>query len=93
MGFDILAIASASTGKTAAFQIKGMVKNLAGTVSLLPPTVVNLAADEGAGGWTAKVEADNAKKAVLLKVKGAADTWIRWVASLRTAEVVLTVPP
>ena len=38
--------------------------------------------------WNATVAADDANDALVIQVNGAAGTTIRWVATVRTAEVI-----
>jgi hypothetical protein len=91
MTFDILVTArsiapSPILNQSAGYQIRGVIKNVGGTTSLvgiLTPLV--LAEDDAA--WDATVVADNATDALSVRVTGVASTTIRWVAVVRTAEV------
>jgi hypothetical protein len=86
--FDILIVATVNGNlQTAGYQIKGMItRNSLATTLAGSPTVTIL--NEDVASWDATVEADNAHGALVIKVTGAADTAIRWVASVRTVEVV-----
>jgi len=87
--FDILVIASSSTGATAGYQIKGVIKNVASTTALVGLAVTtSLAADAGTATWMVSAQADNADGALAIKVTGAAATTIRWVATVRAAELI-----
>jgi hypothetical protein len=84
--FDILITGRASGGNSAAYQIRGAIKNNGGTTSLVgSPSKTVLAEDVPA--WDASLVADNANAALAVMVTGAAGTDIRWVASVRTVEV------
>jgi hypothetical protein len=88
--FDILVIASSSTGATAGYQIKGVIKNVASTTTLVGglAVITNLPFDAGAATWTVTAQADNADGALAIKVTGAAATTIRWVATVRATELI-----
>jgi hypothetical protein len=84
--FDILLTGRASGGNSAAFTIRGVIKNNSGTTTLVGSiTKTILAADVPA--WDATVTADNVNSALSVRVTGAAATSIRWAASVRTTEV------
>jgi len=83
-----------SSGNSACWEIKGGIKNVSGTTSLIgSPTVSLLGADAAAvtAGWgvvgAISVTADNTNDSLKITVTGAASSNIRWVASLRTSEV------
>jgi hypothetical protein len=87
--FDIIVVARNSTGDCAGFQIKNMIKNVAGTTSLVNlANVTRLPSDPTTSTWNVTVEADDANDALVVKVTGADSTTIRWVASVRTVEVI-----
>jgi hypothetical protein len=86
MAFDILVAARSSTGQSAGYQIRGVIKNVAGAVSLIgAPTVTPLGED--VAGWDVAVQANDAVDSLEVVVTGAAATTIRWFATVRTAEV------
>jgi hypothetical protein len=85
--FDILVAARSSGGSAAGYEIKGVIENQGGVTSFVGvPTVTALG--EQVAAWNADVEADNANDALAIKVTGAAATTIRWVATVRTVEVI-----
>src|SRR5258706_2759682 len=85
--FDAFVTARSSTGNSGGYQIRGTIKNNPGTTSIVgSPTFTLLGEDVAA--WDAMVAADNANHALVVRVTGAAATSIRWVASLRTTEVI-----
>lgn len=87
--FDIIIVARSSSGASAGFQIKNLIKNVNETTSLLDlPSVTRFGSDAGTGTWAATVEADDANDALVIKVTGAEGTIVRWVASVRTVEVI-----
>ena len=87
--FDAIVIARNSTGDCAGFQIKNMIKNVGGVTSLVDvPSVTRLPSDPATASWNVTVEADDTNDALVIKVTGANSTTIRWVASVRTVEVI-----
>lgn len=84
--FDLLIIAASNTDY-AGYQIRGVVANFAGLVGLLGAPVKTTLYESDAT-WDANVEADVANAALVIKVRGAAGQTIRWVASVRTVEVI-----
>ena len=86
--FEGLIVASATNGTTAGYRITGVVKNVDGSTSLVGvPNVTPLGVDPAAASWNPAIEADNAHSALVLKAAGSA-TRIRWVATVRTCELV-----
>ena len=85
MTFDILVVARSSQDDSAGYRIVGVIENDGGTTSFIGiPTVTELGEDVD---WTVVVEADDANDALVIKVTGYIYT-VRWVATVRTAEVV-----
>lgn len=90
--FDILVVASDGAPGlggigVASYQLRGAVANLLGVTAILAPPVKNVLF-EGVAGWDANVEGDAAHGALVIKVTGAPNRPVRWVASVRTTEVV-----
>jgi hypothetical protein len=93
--FDILVVARTATSagfsaSTAGYQFRGSVeRNTQGSsgVTALQGSVTQTTLHEDSPSWDASVEADDTNHALVIKVTGAADTEIRWVASVRTVEV------
>ncbi len=86
-GFNILLVGHANTGTTVSYELKGTVKNVAGTVTIVgTPTVILVGGDTTA--TTAAVEGDSLNDALVIKVTGLPSTPFRWVASVRTVEIV-----
>jgi hypothetical protein len=84
--FEAMIIGSNVAGETAGFQIKGVVKNVNGAMSFVgAPSVTPMGTDPTAANWTAIVEADDARDALVFKVAGA-PTLTGWVGSVRTSE-------
>jgi len=84
--FDILVAARTEAGASAGYHFLGVIENQAGTTSFIgapQKTVLG----ENVTGWDADVIADDANDALVVQVTGAAATTIRWVATVRTAEV------
>jgi hypothetical protein len=87
--FDILVTARTDVGASAGYRITGVIRNNAGTTSFTGvPTQTVLAEDLAA--WNVFVEADNEKDALVVKAAavGTPTAATRWVATVRTTEVV-----
>lgn len=84
--FDILIVARSSDNAAAGYQIRGVIENSAGSTALVSG-VNRTELGEEVASWDATVEADDTYDALIVKVTGDAGRTIRWVASVRTAEV------
>jgi hypothetical protein len=86
--FDILIVARSSGGESAGYQVRGIVENDDGSTSLIgSPVVTTLGEDRSA--WNVAVEADDTNEALVIKVTGETGRTVRWVATVRTAEVMM----
>ena len=84
--FDILVVARSDTGQSAGHSLVGVIENVGGTTSFVgTPLTPTLGTDNP--GWDVWVVADDDRDALILKVRGEGATPIRWVATVRTAEV------
>lgn len=81
---DITALSS--TGDAGSYQIKGAIKNINGTTSIVGTISITDNAEDQAA-WDVDAVEDDANDALLIQVLGADETDIRWVVSLRTTEV------
>jgi hypothetical protein len=86
VSFDVLVVARSTTGLSAGYHMYGVIENVSGTTALVG-TLTKITLGEDAPAWDANAEADNTNDALVIKVSGAASTTIRWVATVRTAEV------
>jgi hypothetical protein len=84
--FDALITARAPGGNSAGYQVRGVIKNNAGTASLVG-AVTKSVLGQDVDPWDATVVADNTNQALSVRVSGGPGTTIRWVASVRTTEV------
>lgn len=75
-----------STGDVGSYEIKGAVKNIGGTTSLIGSATVTTLAEDIAN-WDVRVTGDDTGDKLMIEVLGDDDTTIRWVASVRTTEV------
>jgi len=85
--FDILVVGRTVGGATSAgYQIRGVIENNAGTITVVR-TVTAITEDDAT--WNADVDPtdSNTYDALVIKVTGALAATVRWVASVRTAEV------
>lgn len=91
--FDILISARSSTGTDAAWQVKGLIHNNAGTTALVGAVTNTLIADGSGGsafgtlGNVPVVSADDPNDALVIKVINPSATNLRWVAHGRLVEV------
>jgi hypothetical protein len=84
--FDILIAARTEAGASDGYHFVGVIENQAGATGFVG-TPQKTALSGGATAWDANVIADDANDALVVQVTGAAATTIRWVATVRTAEV------
>jgi hypothetical protein len=87
--FDVLVVASAEDGTTAGYQARGVIKRVGDTTSLVgaaSPTALGV--DLAALAWSVAVEADDAHDALVIKATGDVAKTVRWVASVRVAELI-----
>jgi hypothetical protein len=85
--FEIQVAARSTASTSAGYLMKGVIENISGTTSFIgTPTIETLGED--AASWDATVVADNTNDALAIKVTGATSTTIRWVATVRTTEVM-----
>lgn len=89
IAFSALVSAATSTAADSAhWMIAGAISNNAGTTALVGvPSVTVIGATAGASAWSIAVTADNTVDALIFTVTGVAATTIRWVASIKTADV------
>ncbi len=85
-GFRILVVARSSSHASAGYHIRGVVENTGGATAFVGTPAVTPLGEEVAA-WNVAVEADDTHDGLVIKVTGAAGTTIRWVATVRTAEV------
>lgn len=84
--FNALVVARSDTGQSGGASIMGVIENHGGTTSMIgTPVVLPLGSDDPS--WSATVTADDANDSLNFEVRGASGTTIRWVATVRTAEV------
>lgn len=76
-----------SNTESAAYLITGLIKNDAGTVSLVSSINKTVLGEDDAT-WDATAEADNTNKSLAIKVTGATDKTIRWGATVELREVL-----
>ena len=81
--FDILVVGRSNVGESAGYYIWGVAENVGGTTTVWATTMV---INEDDANWDAQAVADDANDALLIQVMGNGET-IRWVATVRTAEV------
>jgi hypothetical protein len=88
MTFDILVVAAADNGQAASYHYVGGIKRTGGGTALLG-TVQELMALEDDTNWSVLIDADTGNDALRIRVTGATDRTIRWVATVRTVETVM----
>jgi hypothetical protein len=88
--FDILVVASGANGSSGGFQVKGVVKRVGATTSMVGgvnPIFASAIALDG-GSWAVSVRGDDATDALTVTVTGDTFQEVRWVATVRTSEIV-----
>ncbi len=86
IAFDILVVAVDTWGYSAGYRLEGVVeRGVYLSPNLLGFSKTVLAEDTV--GWDVTLEADAIENALLIKVTGSTDVTVRWVATVRTAEV------
>jgi hypothetical protein len=92
--FEVRLVARETTGAnvgwTSSYVVQGAIHREGGAAStaLVAGTLSTTLADDSGGVWTVTVSADTTNGALIIQVTGQAATTIRWVAFVRTVEVV-----
>ncbi len=86
MAFEILLVGRSDAGASTGYRITGLIENVGGTTAYVGIPVVAMLGEDTIA-WNATVSANDTFDALDISVTGAADTTIRWVATVRTAEV------
>ena len=84
-GFDILITGRAASGNSAAYNIRGAIKNNLGAMTVVGSVKTVLAEDDAT--WDANVAADQSSQSLVVRVTGPSGGPARWVASVRSVEV------
>lgn len=83
--YDILVVGRSNAGESAGYYCWGVIENVGGTTTVLGGgPCMELGQDDS--NWDAQVVADDTHDALAVQVQGNGET-IRWVATVRTAEV------
>lgn len=85
VAFDALVVGRTQGGESAGYYIRGVVENVGGTVSFIGTPVVTLLGKDDSN-WNVQAVASDVYDALFIQVQGNGET-IRWVATVRTAEV------
>lgn len=86
---DIIAINEADATQTASYEINAIVSRTSSAANTTVPYVSVSTLYEGSGAdWSVTLEADTTNGAIAIKATGETSKNIRWVASVRTVEVV-----
>jgi hypothetical protein len=83
-------VASGANGSSGGFQVKGVVKRVGATTSMVGgvnPIFASAIALDG-GSWAVSVRGDDATDALTVTVTGDTFQEVRWVATVRTSEIV-----
>jgi len=87
--FEVLVVGRSSSGDSAGYKICGMIENNSGAGPCVLVGAPEVAFErEQVPAWNATVEADDATDALVVRVFGQSGQSIRWVATVRTAEVI-----
>lgn len=91
LSLDILVVGRESTGVSAGYAAKCVVKRVGATTSMVGSlcAVAPIGVDPGAGGWVVKLIVDDSPtvEGFSVEVTAQSSTNVRWVATIRTAEV------
>ncbi len=85
--FEIHVAARSQAGSSAGYKICGVIKNVGGIVSVVGTPVMPVVMEDVAS-WNVTVTADAANNSLSIKASGSPNTPVRWVATVRTTEVV-----
>ena len=85
--FDIQVTARASDGTSAAYQILGAARNNGGITTLAAASKQNILVEDDPS-WNAVPFAAAADNKLSIRVTGSVATSVRWVATIRTTEVI-----
>lgn len=79
-----------AANETSAYEIKGAIDRQVGvaTTAIVGTVSYNVTADDSSGVWTILVDADTTNGALRIQVTGEVAKTIRWVAFIRTVEVM-----
>lgn len=84
--FIITVTGFSSSGNVGSYEIKGAIKNISGTTTIVgTPTVNTIAEDDSS--WNVRVSADDSSDKLVIEAAGADATDIRWLATIKTTEV------
>ncbi len=84
--FDILIVGRTEADESVGYQIQCIIENDDGNTQFIgAPILTYLGEDDGA--WDARVAVNQTNDALLVQVQGNGEAAIRWVATIRTAEV------
>jgi hypothetical protein len=84
--FDILVVGRTNGGKSGGYHLQGLIENVSGSTQIIA-SVTKTVLGEDDTAWDATALADDTADALAVKVTGKAGDTIRWVATVRTAEV------
>ena len=85
--FDILIVGRESNnGWSAGYRVLGVIRTTGGTTAIVG-SVSKTELGEDDTTWDVNVDADNVNHALRIQVRGGAGETVRWVATVRTAEV------
>ncbi len=85
--FEVQIVGRTQGGQTAGYNLRGVIENVVGVTALVGTVDVAMTKEDVAA-WNATAVADNINDALAIRVTGVAATTIRWVATVRTTEVI-----
>jgi hypothetical protein len=85
--FDILIVGRENdNGESAGYRVLGVIENVGGTTTIVGSvSTTELGKDDAS--WNVTVDADDTNDALRIRVQGGTGDSVRWVATVRTAEV------
>jgi hypothetical protein len=76
-----------SSSNTKAWEMKGLLRNIGGTITLVGTPVYTVIGDSGVGSWAVRFAADSTNQCCALEVSGADAASVYWSADVRAAEI------
>lgn len=84
--FDALIVGRSSGGESAGYWAYGVIERVGSTTAIVgTATVLTLGEDDTS--WSVTVDADDTNEALRIRIQGGTGDAVRWVATVRTAEV------
>jgi hypothetical protein len=84
--FDILVVGRNATGESAGYEFRGVIERVGSTTAIVGSISKTVLAEDDTS-WDVTVDANDATDYLRIRAQGGTDDTVRWVATVRTAEV------